>query len=63
MGGVDLSDDGGLNPLGVPVLELEDLHGDGGVDDDFATKISEIDDVLCHAALLIAIDLLTRLWA
>ena len=55
MGGIDFPDEGGLYPLGVPELELQQLQGHRGVDDDLPTEITEINYFLRHSTLLIVI--------
>ena len=55
MGGIDFPDEGGLYPLGVPELELQQLQGHRGVDDDLPAEITKIDYFLRHSTLLIVI--------
>lgn len=57
MGGINFSDESGLYPLRIPVLDLHNLHGHGWVDDDFSAKIAKVDDFLGHCSLLILINL------
>lgn len=57
MGRMNLPDDGGLDALRVPVFKLQQLQGHRRVQDDFSAEITEINDLLGHAALLIVINL------
>jgi hypothetical protein len=58
VGGVNLADESGLEALGVAVLEVEELEGDDGVDNDLPAEVAEVNDLLSHAPLLILINLL-----
>ena len=55
MRGIDFPDEGGLDPLGVPELELQQLQGHRGVDEYLPAEITEIDYFLRHSTLLIVI--------
>jgi hypothetical protein len=59
MGRINLADDGGLDTMmAVSAFEVDNLEGNDGVDDDFTAEVSKIYSLLCHAALLILINLL-----
>jgi len=44
--------------MAVSAFQVDNLEGDDGIHYDLTTKISEIDGLLSHAALLILINLL-----
>lgn len=52
MGRVDLSEDGGLDPIAVATFEIEDLQRNDRIDVDPFTEVSEVDYLLCHMLLV-----------